>query len=39
MFAALFMIAFLGVAIFMVTTTLNWFLLRKWHENAIKREA
>jgi NitT/TauT family transport system permease protein len=39
MFAALFMIAFLGVVIFMVTTTLNWFLLRKWHESAIKREA
>ncbi len=39
MFAALFLIAFLGVVIFMATTTLNWVLLRKWHESAIKRES
>ncbi|MGV8986828.1 MAG: ABC transporter permease [Cypionkella sp.] len=38
MFAALFLIAFLGVVIFMATTILNWFLLRKWHESAIKRD-
>jgi NitT/TauT family transport system permease protein len=38
MFAALFLIALLGVAIFMVTTALNWVLLHKWHESAIKRD-
>ncbi len=39
MFAALLLIALLGVAIFMATTILNWFLLRKWHESALKRES
>jgi NitT/TauT family transport system permease protein len=38
MYAALFLIAMLGVAIFMATTLLNYLLLRKWHESAVKRE-
>lgn len=38
LFAALFLIAFLGVVIFMATTILNWFLLHKWHESTIKRD-
>jgi NitT/TauT family transport system permease protein len=39
MFAALLLIALLGVAIFMITTLLNHLLLRKWHESAVKRES
>jgi NitT/TauT family transport system permease protein len=38
MFAALLMTTGLGVAIFVVLTLLSDFLLRHWHESAIKRE-
>ena len=38
MFAALLMTTFLGVAIFVMMTVLSDFLLRHWHESAIKRE-
>jgi NitT/TauT family transport system permease protein len=38
MFAALLLIALAGVAIFAATSLLNWLLLRKWHESAIRRE-
>jgi NitT/TauT family transport system permease protein len=37
-FAALALIAIAGVAIFIATSFLSWFLLRKWHESAIKRD-
>ena len=38
MFAALIMIAVVGVIIFAATSFLSWFFLRKWHESAIARE-
>jgi NitT/TauT family transport system permease protein len=38
MFAALFLIAVVGVVIFALTALLSHFTLRKWHESAIKRE-
>jgi len=38
MFAALFLLAFLGVAIFFVLALLEYSLLRKWHESALKRD-
>jgi NitT/TauT family transport system permease protein len=38
MFAALIMIAVVGVIIFAATSFLSWFFLRKWHESAIRRE-
>ena len=37
-FAALGLIAVAGVAIFIATSTFSWFMLRKWHESAIKRD-
>ena len=37
MFAALILIAVVGVLIFAATSCLTWFLLRKWHENALSR--
>ncbi|RMH46687.1 MAG: ABC transporter permease [Alphaproteobacteria bacterium] len=39
MFAALALIALLGVAIFMALTLLSHLLLRRWHESAVRREA
>lgn len=39
MFAALFLIAGAGVAIYTLTSFISHMLLRKWHESAIKREA
>lgn len=39
MFAALLLIAGMGVAIFMLTSLLSHLVLRKWHESAVKREA
>jgi NitT/TauT family transport system permease protein len=39
MFAALIMIAVVGVIIFAATSFISWFFLRKWHESAIRREA
>ena len=38
MFAALFLLAFLGVAIFFVLALLEYWLLRKWHESALRKE-
>ncbi len=38
MFAALIMIAVVGVIIFAATTFISWFFLRKWHESALSRE-
>ncbi|QYZ71992.1 ABC transporter permease [Neotabrizicola shimadae] len=39
MYAALLLIALMGVVIFMATALLNHLLLRKWHESALKRES
>lgn len=38
MFAALFMTTILGVLIFVILTMVSDFLLRNWHESAVKRE-
>lgn len=38
MFAALFMTTLLGVLIFVALTLLSDFLLRHWHESAVRRE-
>ncbi len=38
MFAALFLIAMTGVAIYATLSFISHMLLRKWHESAIKRE-
>ena len=38
MFAALFLIAGAGVAIYTLTSFISHMLLRKWHESAIKRD-
>ena len=37
MFAALALLAVLGVAIFAALSLLEWLLLRRWHESAIGR--
>lgn len=39
MFAALFMISFAGVLIFLALTLLQWLVLRRWHESAARRES
>ncbi len=39
MFAALFLIAVTGVAIYAVLAVVSHLSLRKWHESAVKREA
>jgi NitT/TauT family transport system permease protein len=38
MFAALFLTTALGVIIFVALTFLSDFLLKNWHESAVKRE-
>ncbi|MBM3567264.1 MAG: ABC transporter permease [Alphaproteobacteria bacterium] len=38
MFAALILISLTGICIFMIFTALQHFVLRKWHESAVKRE-
>ena len=38
MFAALLLLAVLGVAIFLATSLLEYFVLRKWHESAVIKE-
>jgi len=38
MFAALLLLSLLGIAIFFLLTALEHFLLRRWHESAVKRE-
>jgi NitT/TauT family transport system permease protein len=37
-FAALLIMAAIGIAIFWTLSLLEWFLLRKWHESAVSRE-
>ena len=39
MFAALALLAALGIAIFSLLTLLEWALLHRWHESAVKKEA
>jgi len=38
MFAALALLAVLGIAIFAALSLLEWLLLRRWHESAIRRQ-
>ncbi|WP_132307586.1 ABC transporter permease [Martelella mediterranea] len=38
LFAALFMLACLGVAIFALTSFIAWLFLHRWHESSLKRE-
>ncbi|NES83243.1 MAG: ABC transporter permease [Moorea sp. SIO2B7] len=38
MFAAVFLISMSGIAIFIILTFLSNFLLRNWHESAVKKE-
>jgi NitT/TauT family transport system permease protein len=38
MFAALFLLSLVGVAIFFVLSALSHLLLRRWHESAVKQE-
>jgi NitT/TauT family transport system permease protein len=38
MFAALFLISFSGICIFLVLTAVSHLALRKWHESAVRRE-
>ncbi len=39
MFAALALLALLGIAIFFALSALEWALLHRWHESALKRQA
>jgi NitT/TauT family transport system permease protein len=38
MFAALAILSVLGIAIFFALTALEWLLLHRWHESAVRRE-
>jgi NitT/TauT family transport system permease protein len=38
MFAALLLLSAAGVAIFFLLSLLNYLLLRRWHESAVRRE-
>jgi len=38
MFAALGLLALLGITIFFSLSALEWFLLHRWHENALKKQ-
>jgi len=38
LFAALFMLSMLGVAIFTITSFISWLSLHRWHESSLKRE-
>ncbi|MEX0853681.1 MAG: ABC transporter permease [Bauldia sp.] len=38
LYAALVLLSFTGILIFFATSTISWFLLRKWHESAVRRE-
>jgi NitT/TauT family transport system permease protein len=38
LFAALFLLSVLGVAIFALTSFLSWLALHRWHESSVKRE-
>ena len=37
MFAALALLSVLGIAIFFALSALEWLLLHKWHESALKK--
>lgn len=39
MFAALLLVIITGVVIYLVLSWVTWFLLHRWHESAMKREA
>jgi NitT/TauT family transport system permease protein len=39
MFAALGLLAFLGIAIFAILSALEYWLLRRWHESALTRQS
>jgi NitT/TauT family transport system permease protein len=39
MFASLTLLAALGIAIFSALSLLEWALLHRWHESAIKKTA
>jgi NitT/TauT family transport system permease protein len=39
MFAALALLAALGIAIFSALSLLEWALLHRWHESAVKKTA
>ena len=39
MFAALALLSLLGIVIFFALSALEWALLRKWHESAVKKAA
>jgi NitT/TauT family transport system permease protein len=38
LFAALFLLASLGVLIFALTSFISWWTLHRWHESSVKRE-
>jgi len=38
LFAALFLLASLGVLIFAITSFISWWTLHRWHESSVKRE-
>ena len=38
LFAALILISFTGIVIFMATTWISHMILRRWHESALKQE-
>jgi NitT/TauT family transport system permease protein len=38
MFAALFLLAALGIAIFSLLSAVEWLLLRHWHESAVRKQ-
>jgi len=38
-FAALAMLSVLGIAIFFALTSLEWLLLHRWHESAVKKQS
>lgn len=39
MFAALFLVSMVGILIFLVLTLIQWLVLRRWHESAVRRES
>ena len=38
LFAALALLALLGVMIFAITSLISWLVLRRWHESSVRRE-
>lgn len=38
LFAALFLLALLGVLIFAITSLISWLVLRRWHDSSVRRE-